>query len=143
MAFIVYVHFHLMCNSPLLLLVPLTFLTIIGLFSFYSLNPCFATVLLSINIPIALLSKSALTVTPSCISNFSTPIFNYTSLSILKVCLISLCLPSSFAMLLLLYCTFPSLGHTAFLSSFFTYPYHFSFSNCLLEITPCPLFCSI
>ena len=132
-----------MCNGLLLLLVPLTFLTIIGLFSFYSLNLCFATVLLSMNISIALLSKSALTVTLSCISNFSTPIFNYTSLSILKVCLISPCLPRSFAMLSLLCCTFPSLGHTAFLSSFFTYPYYFSFSNCLLKITPCPLFCSI
>ena len=132
-----------MCNGLLLLLVPLTFLTIIGLFSFYSLNLCFATVLLSMNISIALLSKSALTVTLSCISNFSTPIFNYTSLSILKVCLISPCLPRSFAMLSLLCCTFPSLGYTAFLSSFFTYPYHFSFSNCLLKITPCPLFCSI
>ena len=143
MALIIHIYFYLMYNGPLLLFVLSTFLTGIDLSNFCSLNPFLAAVLLSINIPIALLSKSALTVTPSCISNFSTPIFNYTSLSILKVCLISLCLPSSFAMLLLLYCTFPSLGHTAFLSSFFTYPYHFSFSNCLLEITPCPLFCSI
>ena len=135
--------------APLLLLVPSTFLTIIGLSSFYSLNPCFAAILLSINIPVTLLSKSALTITLLCISIFFTPMFNHTSLSILKVLLTFFCLPpffaapfSSLGCTLLCY-TFPSVGCTAFLSTIFKQPHHFIASNCLLKITSCPLFSSI
>ena len=96
---------------------PSTFLTITGLSSFCSLNPCLATIFLSINIPITPLSKSTLTVTPLCISTFSTPIFNYTFLNILNVLLISLWSIFSVAVLLGIsihmpsYCTFPSIGY--------------------------------
>ena len=72
--------------SPLLFVLS-TFLMSIGLSSFYSLNLCFAAVLFSMNIPVTLLSKSTFTIIPSCISIFSILIFNYTSLSILKVLL--------------------------------------------------------
>ena len=102
--------------TPLLLFVLSTFLNAIGLSNFCSLNPCLAAIFLSINISVALLSKSAFTVTPLCVSNFFTPIFNYTSLNILKVLLTSLWLPLSFAMpfdspghVLLCY-AFPSMG---------------------------------
>ena len=64
-----------------------------------------------------LLSKSTFTIIPLCVSSFSIPIFNYTSLSILKVLLTSLCLLPSFAVPsrapahILLCCAFVSLGH--------------------------------
>ena len=94
------------------------------------------------NIPVAPLSKSAFSITPSWVSNFSIPMFSYTSLSILKVRLTSLCLPSSFTALSgtfahapLCY-TFLLLGCATSTSSFFWHPHHF----CLSEITPCPLF---
>ena len=108
--------------APPLLFVLFTFLTAVGLSNFYSLNLCLVTIFLSINIPVAPLFKSALTVTSSCISNFSTLIFNYTSLSILKIYLISLCLPLSFAMPsnspshVLLCCAFFSMGYAIFLT---------------------------
>ena len=85
--------------APPLLFVLSTFLTIIGLSNFYSLNPYLAVILLSMNILVALLSRSVFIVTPLCISNFFTPILIYTSLSILKILLISLWLPPSLAML--------------------------------------------
>jgi len=128
---------------PPLLLVLLTFLTIISLSNFCSLNPCFTTILLFMNIPVAPLFKSALTVTLLCVSTFSMPMFNYTSFSILKVCLTSLCLLPSFAALfrstayVLPCCTFSSIGCVAFI--FFWHPHYF----CLFEITPCSLFSSI
>jgi len=62
--------------------------------------------------------------TPSCVSTFSTPMFNHTSLSILKVLLISFWLPPSFVVLsgspayVPLCYTFVSLGHAASLSLF-------------------------
>ena len=96
------------------------------------------------NIPVAPLSKSTFTITPSWVSIFSIPIFNHTSLSISKVCLTSLCLPFSFAVPsrapahALLYCTFPLLGHTISVSFLFWHPHYF----CLSEITPCSLFSS-
>jgi len=104
--------------SPLLFVPPI-FLTITGLSSFYSLNLCFATIFLSINIPITLLSKSTFTIIPSYVFIFSTPIFNYTSLGILNIFLISLCLSSSFtvpfgtSVYVPLYCASPCLGYTA------------------------------
>ena len=121
--------------APPLLFVPSTFLTIIGLSNFCSLNPCLAAILLSMNIPMAPLSKSAFTVTPSCVFNFSTPTFNHTSLSILKVLLTSLQLFPSFAALssssdhALLCYAFASLGCTVFLA----HPHHFISSNFLLR----------
>ena len=130
--------------APPLLLVPSTFLTFMGLSSFYSVNPCFATALLSMNIPVAPLSKSAFTVTPSWVSSFSTLIFNHTSLSILKVHLTSLCLPPSFAVpsrtpaCAPLYCAFPLLECATSTFFLFWYPHHFYLS----EITSCPLFFS-
>ena len=102
--------------APLLLFVLSTFFTVTGLSSFCSLNPCFAAIFLSINIPITPLSKSALTVMPLCISTFSTLIFNYTSLNILNILLMSLWLTSSIAALLGISVhvpscsTFPSIG---------------------------------
>ena len=50
--------------APSLLFVLSTFLTAIGLSSFCSLKLCFVAVLLSINIPVAPLSKSTFTMTP-------------------------------------------------------------------------------
>ena len=72
--------------------VPSTFLIVTGLSSFYSLNPCLATIFLFMNIPVVLLSKSAFIVIPLCVSTFSIPIFSYTSLSILNILFASLCL---------------------------------------------------
>ena len=121
------------------------FLTTSSLSSFFSLNPCFAASLLSMNTPVVPLFKSALTMTPSYVLIFFTPIFNHTSLSILKVLLTSLWLPPSFAVLFKSpahvppYCTFPSKRCAIFLSTVFGHPHHF----CLFEITPCPLFSSI
>ena len=115
-----------------------------GLSSFYSINPCFAAALLSMNIPVAPLSKSAFTVMPSWVSSFSTLIFNHISLSILKVRLTSLCLLLSFAVPsrtpahALLYYAFSLLGYAASASFFFWHPHYF----CLSEITPCSLFSS-
>jgi len=119
--------------APLLLFVPSTFLTVTGLSSFYSLNPYSATIFLSINISVVLLSKSAFTVMSLCISIFSTSIFNYTSLGILNILLMSLCLFSFFTVLfrtpvyILICCASPCLGHTTTLQShhscFFPVPY--------------------
>ena len=133
-----------MITLPLLFVLS-TFLTAISLSNFYSLNSCLAAIFLSINISVVPLSKSTLTVTPLCISNFSTLIFNYTSPSILKVRLTFLCLPLSFATpfnspgCALLYYTFFSIGYTTFLFSPFEYPHYL----CLFEIISCPLFSSI
>jgi len=126
----------------LLLFVPSTFLTIISFSNFYSLNLCLAAILLSINILVALLSKSAFTVMPSCVSNFSTLILIHISLSILKVFLTSFWLLSSLAVLsdslghALLCCTFSSVGHATFFFSFFWHPHYL----CLSLIIPCLLF---
>jgi len=79
------------------------------------------------NIPIVPLSKSTFTVMFSCVSTFSTSIFNYISLSILNVLLISLCLSFSFTVLfrtpicILLYCAFSCLGHATTLQSHHSY----------------------
>jgi len=92
------------------------------------------------------LSKSALTITPSCVSIFSTPIFNYTSLSILKVLLTSLWLPLSFAVLsgspahMPSCCAFPSKRHATFL---LLHPHYSNSSSFLLKTTLCFLFSSI
>ena len=78
---------------------------------------------------------------PSCISNFSTPIFNHTSLNILNVLLMSLWLPPAFAALsgssdhVLLYRVFASLGCATSSSFLFWHLYHL----CLSLITLCPL----
>ena len=116
--------------APALLLVPLTFLTIIGLSNFYSLNLYFAAIFQSINIPVALLSRSTFTVTPLCISTFSIPISIYTSLSILNVLLTSLTVPSAHTSLC---CAFSFVRHTT--SSFFLFCfehlYHSASSNFL------------
>ena len=90
-------------------------------------------IFLSINILIVPLSKSAFTVTPWYISNFSTPIFNYTSLNILKVLLTFLCLLLSFAMLSRTSaytpscCAFTSLGYTT------TPQFHYGFFSPILH----------
>ena len=133
--------------TPLLLFVLSTFLTITGLSSFYSLNLCFTTIFLSINISVIPLSKSAFTIMPLYIFTFSTSMFNYTSLNILNILLMSLCLSSSFAVPfgtsvhVLFYCTFPFLERTTTLSLFFCFehPHHLAFSNFLSLRTPCPL----
>ena len=130
-------------HNTLLLLVLSMFLTAISLSSFCSLNSCFATILSFIKIFIALLSKSTFTIILLWMSIFSNPIFNYTSLSILKVLLTSLWLPFSFSVSsgafvhALLCCASPSLRYVLFLSSFFRHSHHFSSSNFLLKITPC------
>ena len=109
--------------APLLLFVPFTFLTIIGFSSFCSLNLCFAAIFLSMNIPIILLSKSAFTIIPLCVSTFSTPMFNHTSLSILNILLTFLCLSSFFTILfrtpiyMLPCCAFFCLEYTTTLQS--------------------------
>jgi len=109
-----------------LLFVLLTFLTTIGFSNFCSLNLCLATIFQSINISVALLSKSAFTVIPSYISIFSTPISSYASLSILNILLTSLCLPLSFAIpfgasVCVLPCyTFLFIGHAAFLQFYYS-----------------------
>ena len=133
--------------APLLLFVLFTFLTITGLSSFYSLNPCFAAIFLSINIPVVPLSKSAFTIMPSCVSTFSTPMFNHISLNILNVLLMSLCLSFSFvvpfgtSVCALSCCAFPSLESTAtsFLFFCFEHLYHLAFSNFLSLRTSYPL----
>jgi len=100
-------------TSPLLF-VPFTYLTIISLSNFYSLNLCLATILLSINIPVTPLFKSTFTVIPSYVSNFFTSILIHTSLSILKVLLTFLWLLSSLAALS------NSLGHVPLCYAFFS-----------------------
>ena len=133
-----------------LLFVSSIFLTCTGLSNLCSLNPCLATIFLSMNIPIASLSKSAFTITPSWVSTFSTPIFNHTSLNILNVLLTSLCSPPSLATPFggLLYalpgCTFPCAGCTTLLSFLLClgYPHHLAFSNLLPLRTPCSLLSS-
>jgi len=72
---------------------------------------------------------------PLWISVFSIPMLNHISLSILKVCLISLCLPPSFAMPsgapahTLPCCMFPSMCHDlAKWLSHYLYLFSFSFS---------------
>ena len=95
-----------------------TFLTITGLFNFYSLNLYLAAVFLFINIPAMLLFKSTFIIIPLCIFTFSTLISSHTSLNILNVLLTSLCLPPSLAVPfgvsvhVLPCCTFLSVGHT-------------------------------
>ena len=99
--------------APPLLFVLSIFLTTSSLSNFYSLILFLTAIFLSINIPVAPLSKSTFTVMFSCISTFSTPMFSHTSFSILNVFLMSLCLSSSCTALFgtsvyaLLYCIFP------------------------------------
>ena len=76
---------------------PSTFLITTSLSNFCSLNPYLAVIFLSINISVVPLSKSAFTVTPLCVSTFSTPMFSHTSLNILNVLLKSLCSSPSLA----------------------------------------------
>ena len=105
---------------------------------FHLLLPLF--VINSLWSPSMPLSKSALTITSSCVSIFSTPIFNYTSLSILKVLLTSLWLPLSFAVLsgspahTPSCCAFLSKRHTTFL---LLYPHYSNSSSFLLKTTLC------
>jgi len=104
--------------APILLFVPSIFLTTTGLSNFYSLNLYLAVIFLSINIPVVLLSKSTFTVTPSCVSIFSTLMFSYTSFNILNILLKTLCsslslaIPFRLSVHMLLCCTFASVGHT-------------------------------
>ena len=136
--------------APVLLFVLFTFLTYTSLSNFCSLNPCLAAIFLSMNIPVVLLSKSAFTVTPLWIFTFFTSIFNYTSLNILNVLLISLCLPFSFVVLFggLLHmppgCIFSCAGHTTLLSFLLClgYLHHLASSSLLPLRTPCPLLSS-
>ena len=85
------------------------------------------------NIPVMPLSKSVFTIMPLCISIFSILIFNHTSLSILKVLLISFQLPPSFAACsnslgyVLLCYTFSSLGCHNLAKRLSHYLYFFSF----------------
>ena len=101
---------------------------------FVILKLCFLAISLFINIPMMPLSKSALIVMPLCISTFSIPMSNHTSLRILNVLLMSLSFFSFIAMLFnslsyaLLCCAFASLGCTA--SFLFLHSHHF----CLFEI---------
>ena len=103
------------------------FLTITGLSSFYSLNPCLATIFWSINISMALLFKGAFIVMPLCISTFSIPIFSHTSLSILNILFTSFCSLLSLAVLFgasastLLYCIFSCSGCTTTLQFYHGY----------------------
>lgn len=105
---------------PLLFLVLFMFFTISSLSSFCNLKLCFSVVFLSINIPIAPISKNALTVMFSYISTFFIPILSHISLNILNVLLTSLQLFSFFTMLfgaptyILLYYIFTSMGYTTF-----------------------------
>ena len=134
--------------------VPSTFLTVTGLSSFCSLNLYFATIFLCMNISVALLSRSTFIVMPLYISTFSIPIFNYTSLNILNILLIFLCLSSSFSVLfgasflVPLCCTSPFLEYAATLQSHYSYffpvPYSghkiffLSFSGIFLTISFLP-----
>ena len=94
-------------------------LTITGLSSFYSLNPCLTTIFLSINILVVLLSKSTFTVMLLCVFTFSISIFSYTSFNILNVLFTSLCLLFSLVTLfrtsiyILLYYNFSCSRHAA------------------------------
>ena len=127
------------------------FLTATGLSSFYSLNPCFAAIFLSINILVIPLFKSAFTVMPLYISTFSTPMFNHTFLNILNVLLTSLCLFSSFAIpfgtsVCMPPCyAFSSLEYATTPSFFFCFehPHHSASSNFLPLRTPCSLLFSL
>jgi len=119
------IDFYLVCEIfPLLF--PISF-TISSLFNFCNLKLYFFTIFLFIRIPVVLLSKSTLTVMPSCVSTFSILIFYYTFLNILNILLISLWLSSSFAALfgtpvhMLLCCVFASMGHAT--SSQFHYDF--------------------
>ena len=67
--------------DPSLLNVLFTFLTYIRFFVFFNLNLCFLANSELITNPIALLSNSVSSVTPSCVSTLSGPIFTMTSLS--------------------------------------------------------------
>jgi len=125
-----------------LLFILSTFLTFIGLFNFYSLNPYFVAIFLFINTSVMPLSKSTFTITLSCMFTFSTPIFSYTSLNILNILLIFLCLFFFFAVLLetsihiLFCCTFPFIEHTTtpqFYYSFFFSILYFEYKIFLLS----------
>ena len=93
---------------------------------------------MTLDVPLYLapLSKSVFTVTPLCVSNFSTSIFIYTSLNILNILLMFLWLPPSFAVLssppdhVPLCYTFVSLGHAVSP----IHPYYFISSN-LVRVT--------
>ena len=123
--------------------VPFIFLTITGLSSFYSLDPCFTAIFLSINISVVLVSKSTFTVIPSYMSTFSTPMFSYTSLNILNILLIFLCLFSFFAILfrvpvhIPLYCTFLSMGCTATLQFHYGFFFHILYSGHKIFLLSC------
>ena len=109
----------------LLFLVLSMFLTMSSLSSSCNLKLCFSAVFLPMNIPVALLSSNALTITPPCVSIFSIPILSHTSLSILNVLLTSLWLTTSITISfrvfthVLLCCTFLSMKHTTTPHSFF------------------------
>ena len=92
-------------------------MTTISLSNFYSLNLCLVAIFWSINISVVPLSKSIFTVIPLCISTFSTPIFNYTSLSILNVLFIvsahlSLTVPFGASVHIPFCCAFLCSGYT-------------------------------
>ena len=112
--------------ASILLFVPSTFLTTTSLFNFCSLNLCLAAIFQSINIPVAPLSRNALTVIPLCVSIFSTLIFNYTSWNILNILLTSFSIPSPFAvsfrtLVHMLFCyASPCIGYAATLQSYYS-----------------------
>ena len=133
---------------PLLFSVPSTFFTFRGLSSFVILKPCFLAISLSMNIPMALLSKSAFTVMPLCISTFSIPMSSHTFLRILNVFLTSLSFTSSFAALsgsldyVLLCCAFASLDCAVFSFLLFSHPHWLNTFHLLNKITLYPLLSS-
>ena len=67
--------------APPTFIAPSTFLTNRGFFILSILNPFSFAKVVSMNRPVALLSNSAFTATPSWLSSFSSPTFIYTSLS--------------------------------------------------------------
>ena len=83
-----------------------TFLTYMGLSIFFNLNPCFLMNSKLITNFIAPLSNNAYTITPSCVSTLSSPIFTVTPLrrsplSILHIDILSTTLESISNLLLL------------------------------------------
>ena len=126
------------------------FLILRGHSNFCRLNPCFAVILLSINIPVVPLSKSTFIVTSLWVPTFSIPIVNQTSLRGFNVLLTSLSPPSSLAVpfgasVHALSCyAFLSLGYaTFFLLFFLRHPHHLISFHLFLLRTPCSLFSSM
>ena len=78
-------HFTWCVMAPPVFTIPSMFLTNRGFFSFSILNPFFQAKVVFMNRPVAPLSSSTLTVTPSWLSSFSSLTFIQTSLSSYRV----------------------------------------------------------